>query len=124
MGVVYYANYFVWLEIARTEYFRSAGISYREVEERGLFMMVASASCNYKAPARYDDIVVIETWIPELKNSSIKFAHNLFVSERLIATGESVHVFTRKAGHPVRVPEEMGSLLMQSNSHRHKTSAT
>ena len=110
MGVVYYANYFVWLEIARTEFFRSAGISYREVEERGLFMMVVSATCNYKSPARYDDIVVIETWIPELKNSSIKFAHNLYVSENLIATGESVHVFTRKTGKPVRIPQEIRSL--------------
>jgi acyl-CoA thioester hydrolase len=110
MGVVYYANYFIWLEVARTEFFRSAGISYRHIEEKGSYMMVASANCQYKAPARYDDIVRIQTWIANMKNSSLDFAHKLYIGEKLIATGESVHVFTNKSGKPVRIPKEIRNI--------------
>lgn len=110
MGVVYYANYFIWLEVARTEYFRSSGISYRHIEEKGSYMMVAGASCQYKAPARYDDVVRIQTWIANMRNSSLDFAHKLYIGERLIATGESVHVFTNKSGKPVRIPKEIRNI--------------
>lgn len=110
MGVVYYANYFVWFEVARTEYLRSQGVSYRQLEANGLYLMVVSAACQYKYPAKYDDIIRIQTCIPEIKNSSLKFSHKLFVGDKLIATGESTHVFTNKSGKPVRVPEEMRNL--------------
>jgi len=111
MGVVYYANYFVWFEVARTEFLRKSGVAYRDLEKKGVYLMVASASCDYKSPARYDDIVRIETWIPELKNSSLKFAYRLFIGEKLIATGESIHVFTNKSARPVRIPEEIRGLF-------------
>lgn len=110
MGVVYYANYFVWLEVARTEYLRDAGVPYSGLESRGSYLMVAEACCKYISPARYDDIVRIETWVPALKNSSLEFAHKLYVAERLIATGRSVHVFVNKSGKPVRIPEEIRSI--------------
>lgn len=107
MGVVYYANYFVWFEIARSEYFRSLGISYRELEKREVFMMVASASCQYKAPSQYDDVVKIQAYVLEIRNTSIKFAYKLFVGDHMIATGESSHVFTDKSRRPVRIPQEI-----------------
>lgn len=111
MGVVYYANYLVWFEVARTEYFRALGLVYRKLEEKGVYLMVASAACQYKSPARYDDVVKIHAWVPELKNSSLKFTYKLSVGERVIAEGESVHVFTNKAGKPTRIPEEVRSLF-------------
>lgn len=107
MGVVYYANYLVWFEVARTEYFRALGISYRKLEEDGHYLMVAAVSCKYKSPARYDDIVRAQTWVSELKNSSLTFEYKLLVGETLIATGDSVHVFTNKSGRPVRMPEKI-----------------
>ena len=111
MGVVYYGNYFVWLEIARTEYFRAYGLSYRDLEKtRGIYLMVASASCQYKSPARYDDVMRIRCWISEMRNSSLKFEYKLFVDDRLVATAESVHVFTDKSSKPVRIPQEMKEL--------------
>jgi acyl-CoA thioester hydrolase len=110
MGVVYYANYFVWLEVARTEYLRSEGISYRGLEEKGVYLMVASASCEYKRPARYDDLVRIETWMSGLKNTSLRFNHKLYVGETLAALGESTHVFTNRSGRPVRIPKEVRDL--------------
>lgn len=110
MGVVYYANYFVWLEVARTEHLRSCGISYKKLEEKGFYMMVAGASCQYKYPARYDDLVTIESWVSDMKNSSMTFNYRILIKERLIATSETVHVFTNKDGKPVRIPEEIRGL--------------
>ncbi len=115
MGVVYYSNYFVWFEVARTEYMRSAGVSYTALEKKGMFMMVAQASCRYKAPARYDDIVRIRTWIPSIKNSSMQFEHTVCIGDKLIATGESIHVFTNKSGKPVRIPEEIRKLYREGD---------
>lgn len=111
MGVVYYANYLVWFEVARTEYLRALGILYTRIEEKGFYLMVASVSCQYKSPAKYDDLVRVQTWISEIKNSSMKFEYKLFVGEKLIATGDSIHVFTNKSGRPVRMPEEIKKLV-------------
>lgn len=111
MGVVYYGNYFTWFEVARTEYFRSMGLVYREMEAKGIYFMVASASCQYKSPVRYDDMVKIRTWVSDIKSSSMKFEYSLHVGDKLTATGESVHVFTNEAGRPVRIPEEVKKLF-------------
>jgi len=111
MGVVYYANYLVWLEIGRTEYFRSLGLVYRELEEKGFYLMVAGVSCQYKSPARYDDMVKVRSWVSELKISSLKFEYKIFRGEQLLATGESSHVFTNNKGRPVRIPEEVRRLF-------------
>lgn len=111
MGVVYYGNYFTWFEVARTEYFRALGLIYRELEARGLYLMVALTSCRYKSPAKYDDIVTVKSSIPEIKNSSLKFEYKLSVAGRLVATGDSVHVFTNRSGHPIRMPEDVRKSL-------------
>ena len=110
MGVVYYSNYLVWFEVARTEYLRSMGLVYKKLEEKGIYLMVASVSCKYKSPAKYDDTVKVETWIEDVKNTSLRFVYKLSVGERTIATGDSVHVFTDKNKKPVRIPEEIKSL--------------
>jgi len=122
MGVVYYANYFTWFEVARTEYLRSLKISYKQLEGKGMFLMVASANCEYKSPARFDDVVTIRTWMPKLKNSSLQFAHKLFIGPRLVATGESVHVFTSRLGKPVRVPDQLREMYDKVNDTRNATS--
>lgn len=116
MGVAYYSNYFVWFEVARTEYFRSLGISYRDIEEKGMYLMVASASCRYLYPAKYDDLVRIQAWIPAIKNSSLKFEYKLFIDDKTIANGESVHVFTDRAGRPMRMPKELKNAFTSSRS--------
>ncbi len=111
MGVVYYANYLVWFEVARTEYLRAFDIAYRDLEEKGIYLIVASAGCRYRSPARYDDIVKVKTWISETRNTSLKFEYKLHAGERLVATGESVHVFTNKSFKPIRIPEEIRGLF-------------
>ena len=122
MGVVYYANYFIWFEVARTEYLRSLGVSYKLLEQKGMFLMVAGASCQYKSPARYDDVVSIKTWVPGISNSSLKFEHKLSIGPKLIATGASVHVFTSRTGKPVRIPGEIRALHQDVINTRSATS--
>ena len=116
MGVVYYGNYFTWFEVARTEYLRALGVSYREMEKEGTYLMVAQASCRYRSPARYDDLVRIESWISEIKSSSLKFGYKLFVQDRLIATGDSVHVFTNKSARPIRIPQGFKAVITSDRS--------
>ncbi len=114
MAVVYYANYFVWLEIARTEFLRSLGVDYRTIEkEKKLSLPVVEAYCKYKAPARYDDIVLIKTKVSQIKNSTLRFDYNLFNKEsgELLVEAYTTHVFIDKDRKPVRMPQEIKSIL-------------
>ena len=97
-GVVYYANYFRWFETGRRELFRDLGIPYSELIADGIITPVVEAHCNYLAPARYDDIVVIETIISEIKEKSIRFEYKVLRKDgsKLLATGHTVNVFVDK----------------------------
>lgn len=108
MGVVYYANYFAWFEIARTELLRAQGITYREIErEKRLALPAVEVHCKYRAPARYDDIVVIKTAITQMKNTSLRFDYELFNKEsgELLVTAYTTHVFIDENRRPVRIPD-------------------
>ena len=115
MNVVYYANYFVWLEVARTEFLRSLGVDYRSMEkEKRLALPVVEAYCKYKAPARYDDIVVIKVKASLVKNSTLRFDYKLFNKENnaLLAEAYTSHVFIdSERRRPVRMPDKIKSLL-------------
>ena len=73
MGVVYYANYLVWCEVGRTEYIRAGGMSYAEMERRGVGLAVADASIRFHAPARYDELVRIQTTLTEVRSRTVTF---------------------------------------------------
>lgn len=112
MGVVYYANYLVWFEVARTEYLRNLGISYRDdIEKKGLFLMVIESKCAYKAPARYDDIVDLETSITQVKNTSLSFGYIVKRNDLTLAEGSTLHVFVNKEGKPARIPDALKKLI-------------
>ena len=112
MGVVYYGNYFTWFEVARTEYFRQLGLPYTELEKEGVRLMVAEAKCAYKFPATYDDLLTVETEIGTIKNTSLSFLYKIYRDEKkLIAQGESTHVFTDVKGKPIRIPERAKAVL-------------
>ena len=114
MGVVYYANYFVWLEVARTEFLRSLGVDYRSIEkEKRLALPVVEAYCKYRAPARYDDIIVIKAKASRVKNSTLRFDYKLFNKENnaLLAEAYTTHVFIDSERRPVRLPEKIKNVL-------------
>ena len=96
MGIVYYANYLVWFEIGRVELLRELGLAYSQMEkDHKLILPVIEATCRYRAPARYDDEILIETRPALLRNSVIKFAYRILrngTEPALLAEGETVHV--------------------------------
>lgn len=97
MGVVYHANYFVWLEVGRVELMRQLGFDYKQLEAaEGCFIAVVEANCRYKAPARYDDILIIATEIAALRGFVLKFRYRITreSDEILLAEGETTHVIT------------------------------
>ncbi len=100
MGIVYYANYLVWFEIGRVELLRSLGLAYSQLEtEHECILPVIEANCRYRAPARYDDQIQIETRPALLRGSVVKFAYRIFretdqkgEERTLLAEGETVHL--------------------------------
>jgi acyl-CoA thioester hydrolase len=112
MGVVYYANYLVWFEVGRVEFMRSLGFDYRQMEvEDGCVLPVIEATCRYKAPARYDDVILIEAGPILLKGSVLKFAYRIFRAssaregQALLAEGETVHVVCDASMQKCLMPE-------------------
>ena len=113
MGVVYYANYLVWMECARMEWCRARGVNYADMErEDGIFLAVAEANCRYRSPARFDDEVAIRVWLEEANSRIVRFEYEMRVGERVVATGFTRHVFVsgkiEKARCPVRFRAAFG----------------
>src|SRR5579871_6180614 len=77
MGIVYHANYLVWMEVGRVEYWRSMGLRYRDMEEDGILLAVAEAQCRYLAPAHYDEEIIIQTSVAEVNLRMVRFDYTL-----------------------------------------------
>lgn len=107
MGVVYHANYIVWMEVGRVEFCRAAGLSYRDMENEGaLHLAVIEANCRYIAPARYDDEIDIETRIEKATPRGVHFAYVMrhAVTGQKLAEGFSRHLFLDHSLKPMRLP--------------------
>ena len=107
MGVVYYANYLIWMEVGRVELCKALGFNYRDMEDRdGVFLAVAEASCRYRSPARFDDEVAIRVWVEEANSRLVTFHYEMRVegAEGVVATGETRHVFVDGAMRKARCP--------------------
>jgi len=117
MGIVYYANYLVWFEIGRAEFCRARGFSYRDMEEQDeAFLVVAEAYCRYKAPAYYDDELLVRTHIAELRRRSLRFGYEIVrvSDDQIIAEGETGHVVTDVSGRVRSFPEGYSQRLLAS----------
>jgi len=114
MGVVYHANYLVWMEVGRVEYWREAGLRYRDMErEDGVLLVVAEVNCRFLAPALYDEEVIIRTRIAEARARMVRFEYELVSGEgeRVLATGETKHVFCGRDRKPAKCPEKYHAAL-------------
>lgn len=102
MGVVYYANYFVWFEIGRTEYFRKLGIPYSQFEKNDLYLPVTEAFCEYKGPAQYDELVNIHTRVSSFQGIRITFNYEVTRDSdgEVLARGHTRHAFVNSRGRP------------------------
>ena len=113
MGVVYYANYFVWFEVARGELLRNHGWTYREMEGTGVLLPVIDAHCEYLRPARYDDEMEIRTEGLVLSPVRMSFTYEVRVTGRdgLAATGRTLHAAVDRNGRPCRLPERIAEVF-------------
>ena len=118
MGVVYYANFFIWFELGRVELLRQVGFQYKQMEiDDDCHIPVVEANCRYKSPARYDDELLLETRVLSLRRSVIKFGYRLLRPElqacRLLAEGETTHVTVDRRMHKVPLPKKYAAVLEQ-----------
>ena len=113
MGVVYYANYFVWFEVGRTELLRSLGGTYRDLEAEGIFLPVIEASCTYSQASRYDDELDIRTTGRLLSPVRMEFQYEVvrLADQVTTATGRTVHAALNPRGKPCRLPERVRTAL-------------
>ncbi|MFL6467313.1 MAG: acyl-CoA thioesterase [Pyrinomonadaceae bacterium] len=114
MGIVHHANYLVWFEAGRSEFCRSRGFSYREMEADGMLMLVAESYLRYKAPAFYEDVLLIRTKVAEARSRSIRFVYEVYrpEDEALIAEGETMHLMTDMDKKIRLIPEAYKAKLL------------
>ena len=113
MGVVYYANYFVWFEVGRTDLLRDAGWSYREMESDEYALPVIEAHCTYRESAKYDDDIEVRTTGAMLSPIRVQFSYVVVrpADEATLATGMTVHATLDRSGRPCRLPERVRTVL-------------
>jgi acyl-CoA thioester hydrolase len=120
MGVAHHAVYPVWLEMGRTELLRQTfeqhsaasghnGLTYRQLEEQGVFLAVVSLSIKYKRPARYDDVLSLQTTLTSAGHVKIEHAYELSRDGLILATGESTLACLDRDGRPRELPPMLRS---------------
>lgn len=116
MGVMYYAEYLHLFERSRSEFIRQCGMSYAEVEKKGVLLPVREAQCRYRSPARYDDLVLIRAGISEWRRASLRFVYEIWNENktRLLAEGMTQHAIIDKEGRPTAIPEWFRQLVSSS----------
>ena len=109
MGVVYYANYLVWMEVGRVELCKACGFNYRDMErEDGVLMAVAEAHCRYASAARFDDEVIVRSWVEDANSRLVTFGYEMSAAEdgRKLASGYTRHVLVDREFRRTRLPEK------------------
>ena len=105
MGVLHHANYVTYFEIGRTELLRSTGISYKQLEDEGLLMVIVRIGIRYRKPAKYDDLLTLRTKTIRAGGAKIDHTYQLFRGDELICEGESTLACVDRQGKVQRVPE-------------------
>jgi acyl-CoA thioester hydrolase len=113
MGVVYHANYLVWMEVGRVEYCRAAGFRYRDLEAEGVLLAVVEAHCRYLSPALYDEEVIVSTGIEEATPRAVRFKYRINSGEdgRLLAEGFTKHVFCGRDRRATKLPQRFHAIF-------------
>jgi len=116
MGMVYYANYLIWMEAGRSDLCRECGFSYRDLErEEKAYLAVAEANCRYLSPARYDDEIIVETELSRVKSRVVECNYRIKLGDNLLAEGRTLHVVIGPDGRPRAMPERYLNLLLEKS---------
>ncbi|MDB4905764.1 MAG: 4-hydroxybenzoyl-CoA thioesterase [Gemmatimonadetes bacterium] len=113
MGVVYHANYLVWCEIGRTEYIRTFGVSYAELERGGLGLAVSEATARFHGAARYDELIAVTTTITTIRSRAVTFDYLITRAsdDTRLVSAQTVLVSLDSAGRPRALPTDFRALL-------------
>ena len=114
MGIAHHSVYPIWFEEARTNFIKSIGISYSEIEKLGIMLPLTKLSCKYIRPALYEDILIIQTKVKKLTNVKIQFEYKVFKEQQLINEGETEHPFVDKSFNLInlnKVNQELFKLI-------------
>ncbi len=113
MGVVYYANFYVYFERCRNEVLREAGYTYKEMEEQGLMLPVVESHCRHIKPALYDDLLEIEGWFVQERRTQIRACCRVLRGDEVLAEGHTIHAcISSDTKRPTRIPETMMPFLL------------
>jgi acyl-CoA thioester hydrolase len=126
MGVVYHANYLVWMEVGRVEYCRASGFRYRDLEAEGVLLTVVEAHCRYLSPALYDEEVVVRTGIEEATPRLVRFVYRISSGEdgRLLAEGFTKHVFCGRDRRASKLPKQFHAIFGVESAPSDQSGAT
>lgn len=113
MGIVHHSVYLHWMEIGRAEYLRNCGLSYREMEKKGIRIVVVEAFCKYLSKALYDDLIIVKTKLSESSRISFTFEYEILrkCDKKLLAKGYTKHIATDSNNKPKRVSSEILSII-------------
>jgi acyl-CoA thioester hydrolase len=117
MGIVYHANYYVWFDIGRTEFIRSIGLNYSELEDKGLLLPILETHCIYRKAARYDELVTVRTSLSELKGVRIIFKYEVYNEEKeLLVYGSTVQAFVDRNLKPINAKKAFPDIYRKLES--------
>jgi acyl-CoA thioester hydrolase len=107
MGLLHHANYFVFFEMGRTEMLRQKGVSYREIEDAGHFLVIVDIGCKFKRPAYYDDLLTIRTTVSRVTHVKIIHEYQILRDDLVLAEGHSTLACVDRDGRPQALPENL-----------------
>jgi len=113
MGIAHNKVYYEWFELGRTEFCRRRGLSYREIEERGISLVVAESFCRFRKPLRYDDRFIVRTALRDIASRKAVFAYEIRTIDGagLVAQGYTLHVAVNRAGAVASMPEDVVAVI-------------
>ena len=115
LGVVYYGKYFEYFEAGRSDMLRKLGYPYKELERENISLPVIESHCQYLSSAKYDDVLIIKSFLKELPTVRIKIEYEIFLSDNLVVTGYTMHAFVNSLNlKPVRPPEDFVNLIKKN----------
>ena len=121
MGVVHHSAYVVWFEVGRSDWLRQRGPSYAELEAAGHFLPVTELWARFVAPAHYDKLVTVRTWVDELRSRQIRFAYEVSdLSGRTLVVGRTTHLCTTRDGRVVAIPASLRELARPPRSSKRR----
>lgn len=114
MGIVHHANYPIWFEAGRTDFLKSFGMTYSDMEKRGILLPLYEMRCQFKSPAKYEDEILVETTLQSISRVRVSFSYQVHHAKngQLLAIGETVHAWTDRGLKPVNVQKALPDVYL------------